>query len=99
MERLLCWEKIKGDGFAFENIINELLKAMFPLEQYIHTQETRDGGKDFICITKNEDTYWAECKNYTDNLALSDVAKTFVMAIAEDKNWQQRQRTKDCRRY
>ena len=84
MERLLCWEKIKGDGFAFENIINELLKAMFPLEQYIHTQETRDGGKDFICITKNEDTYWAECKNYTDNLALSDVAKTFVMAIAED---------------
>lgn len=84
MKRLLCWETIKGDGFAFENIINELLKVMFPLEQYTHTQETRDGGKDFICITKNADTYWAECKNYTDDLALSDVAKTFVMAIAED---------------
>lgn len=84
MNRLLCWEKIQGNGIAFENIIKELLKVMFPLEKYIHTQETRDGGKDFVCITQNAEHYWAECKNYSDNLALSDIAKTFVMAIAED---------------
>lgn len=83
-KRLLCWEKIQGDGIAFENVIQELLKVMFPLEKYKHTKETRDGGKDFVCIMQNAEHYWAECKNYSDNLALSDVAKTFVMAIAED---------------
>lgn len=84
MDRLLCWKKIQGDGLSFENIIKELLKVMFPLEKFKHTKETRDGGKDFVCITQNTESYWAECKNYSDNLALSDVAKTFVMAIAED---------------
>ncbi len=83
-KRLLCWEKIQGNGIAFEFIIQKLLKVMFPLEKYQHTKETRDGGKDFVCITQNTDHYWAECKNYSANLALSDVAKTFVMAIAED---------------
>lgn len=84
MKRLLCWDKIKGDGNTFEAIIEELLHAMFPQEEYVHTQQTRDGGKDFVCITKNAESYWAECKNYTDALATSDIAKTFVMAIAED---------------
>ena len=84
MDRLQCWEDIIGDGFAFEDIIDELLKVMFPTEKYVHTKKTRDGGKDFVCITQNHEEYWAECKNYESNLATSDVAKTFVMAIAED---------------
>ncbi|MDE6664337.1 MAG: restriction endonuclease, partial [Lachnospiraceae bacterium] len=84
MNRLLCWQKIEKDGYAFEQIIEELLKVMFPLEEYTHTPKTRDGGKDFVCITKSSDEYWAECKNYSDALATSDIAKTFVMAIAED---------------
>lgn len=84
MNRLQCWEDIIGNGFAFENIIEELLKVMFPTEKYTHTIKTRDGGKDFVCITQNNEKYWAECKNYSSPLATSDVAKTFVMAIAED---------------
>ncbi|MBD5555313.1 MAG: hypothetical protein HDQ95_08260 [Roseburia sp.] len=84
MSRLQCWKDIIGDGFAFEDIIGELLKVMFPTEKYTHTIKTRDGGKDFVCITQNQEKYWAECKNYTSPLATSDVAKTFVMAIAED---------------
>lgn len=84
MNRLQCWEDIIGDGFAFEGIIEELLKMMFPTEKYTHTKQTRDGGKDFVCITQNQEEYWAECKNYESNLATGDVAKTFVMAIAED---------------
>lgn len=85
-KRLACWESISGDGSAFENIVKKLLKAMFPFEDYVHTQKTRDGGKDFICITKKSSKYWAECKNYSSSLATSDVAKTFVMAIAEHVN-------------
>lgn len=84
MKRLQCWEDIIGDGFAFEDIVKELLKVMFPTEKFTHTIKTRDGGKDFVCITQNQEKYWAECKNYTSRLATSDVAKTFVMAIAED---------------
>jgi len=83
------WKPIKSNGLEFENLINDLLKLMFPDNEFKHTKETRDGGKDFILITSNESTkknlenkVWAECKNYEDKLATSDIAKTFVMAIA-----------------
>jgi len=83
------WTPIKSNGLEFEYLINDLLKSMFPDNEFMHTKETRDGGKDFILITSNKSTkkklenkVWAECKNYEDKLATSDIAKTFVMAIA-----------------
>lgn len=82
--RLSIWDEIKSDGKEFENIIEKLLKAMFPLRTYTKTQDTRDGGVDFYCISKNNEKLWAECKNYSTNIATSTIAKTLVMAVAED---------------
>ncbi len=67
------------NGEIFENIIETLLKEMFPDLQWIPTHTTNDGNKDFWAA-KYDEIYWAECKNYASNLELKIIAPTLVMA-------------------
>lgn len=68
-------------GIAFENVIEQLIKAMFPTEEWRRTQESHDEKRDFV-NPKDEslpDQKWAECKNYNENLSINTIAPTLVM--------------------
>lgn len=67
------------DGQLFEDIIEILLKEMFPGLEWVPTHTTNDGNKDFWAV-KYDEIYWAECKNYALNLELKIVAPTLIMA-------------------
>lgn len=67
------------NGKIFEDIIEILLKEMFPDLEWTPTHITNDGNKDFWAAKCNE-IYWAECKNYSPNIELKIVAPTLVMA-------------------
>ena len=69
----------KHDGSIFEKIVEVLLEEMFPNLEWIPTQTTNDGNKDFWANYRGE-TYWAECKNYAASLELKVIAPTLVMA-------------------
>ena len=44
------------------------------------TKSSHDGNKDFWAIDEANEVWWAECKNYTPNIALTQLAPTLVMA-------------------
>lgn len=57
--------KWKGsNGQAFEGLVGELLKQMYPNYNFKHTEYSHDGGKDFYAMGENNtsDTIWVEAK-------------------------------------
>lgn len=73
-------------GIIFEDLIEELLVAMYPEEVWRRTAKSHDGKKDFVYP---EDEYlpdqkWAECKNYQSNVSLNIIAPTLIMGAIEN---------------
>ena len=68
------------DGLKFENLVESLLCEMYPeIGGWGRTKKTHDGSRDFFAQIQDK-LMWAECKNYKDNIALSVIAPTLVMA-------------------
>ena len=69
-------------GVQFEILVAYLLKYMFEDDELVFrsTKSSHDGNKDFWAIDGANEVWWAECKNYTPNIALTQLAPTLVMA-------------------
>lgn len=79
------WKNAKGK--SFENLVNDLLKCMFPNISFKQTSYVHDGGKDFYSIGNScEETIWVEAKNYNNHLELSKFSNTFIMADISEIN-------------
>lgn len=74
----------KYSGIAFEDLIEELLSLMYG-KKWLRTPKTHDGNRDFY-LNINNNTLWAECKNYRDHISLKTLAPTLVMAQICDAN-------------
>lgn len=69
-------------GIQFELLVEYLLSQMFSQEElsFKNTKLSHDGNKDFWAIDNLDEVWWAECKNYAPNIALTQLAPTLVMA-------------------
>ena len=74
--------KISNKGIMFEILVERLLAFMFDKCNIIFqgTKPSHDGSKDFWAIDEANDVWWAECKNYTPNISLTQLAPTLIMA-------------------
>lgn len=70
--------RIIRDGLAFEDLVECILQIEYN-QQWIRTPRSHDNNRDFH-LTTPEYTYWAECKNYNNVIALDTIAPTLVMA-------------------
>lgn len=68
-------------GIALEDLVEQLIKAMFPNEKWRRTQKSYDEKRDFVYPQDETfpDQKWAECKNYNENLSINTIAPTLVM--------------------
>ena len=71
-----------NQGIQFEVTVECLLNQMFYEKQlfFQNTKLSHDGSKDFWAIDETNEVWWAECKNYTPNIALTQLAPTLIMA-------------------
>lgn len=69
-------------GVQFEVLVEHLLNQIFYEEELLfqNTKLSHDGNKDFWAIDTANEVWWAECKNYTPSIALTQLAPTLVMA-------------------
>lgn len=69
-------------GIQFEVLIECLLKYKYSEDDlsFQKTKLSHDGNKDFWAIDNTNKLWWAECKNYTPNISLTQLAPTLVMA-------------------
>lgn len=69
-------------GIQFELLVESLLNHIFYDEDLLfhNTKLSHDGNKDFWAIDEANEVWWAECKNYSSNIALTQLAPTLVMA-------------------
>lgn len=68
------------DGEKFEELVSDLLEKMYPdTGSWNPTATTHDGSRDYYTQIQDR-LLWAECKNYSNNIALSTIAPTLVMA-------------------
>ena len=79
---------LENKGIRFEDLIEKLIRAMFPGEKWRRTGKSYDGKKDFVFPAEESlpDQKWAECKNYKSNLSLNVIAPTLIMGAIEDIN-------------
>lgn len=82
------WSEFKADGLLFENLIEELLNAMYPGQKFYKTKQTHDGNRDFECyvpfLEDAQTKIWMECKYHTtDALPIHDISMTLLMAYIE----------------
>lgn len=86
------WKDIMSGGNAkglkFENLVEDLLKEMFPSLSWGRTKQTRDGKKDFTISIPipgigGSNTFWVECKNHSDRISIDTLSPTLVMATIE----------------
>lgn len=82
------WENFKSNGKyngeEFENLIEEILTIMYG-RRWKRTSKTHDGNRDFF-LNMNNETLWAECKNYENSISLKTLSPTLVMAQVCDAN-------------
>lgn len=73
-------------GIIFENLIENLIKAMFPQEKWRRTGVSHDGKRDFVYPADENllDKKWAECKNYSEKLSINTIAPTLVMGAIKN---------------
>jgi len=74
-------ENNRFNGQKFEDFIQQIL-PIISKGNWIQTLKTRDGAKDFYKEEENLIS-WAECKLHRQNLPLTQIASTLVMAINE----------------
>lgn len=77
-------QKAKRNGILFEDLVEHLLEIKYGCK-WIRTPKSHDNNRDFY-LTTDEFSYWAECKNYKDAIALDTIAPTLVMAQIFDVN-------------
>ncbi|MCI8979759.1 MAG: hypothetical protein HFE52_03720 [Clostridia bacterium] len=91
--RRLNWENIvRSDGGSttrgtkFEDLIENLLTAMYGEKMWRRTQASHDGKKDFAAPYEycGRDTHWAECKNYDVRISINTLSPTLVMSAIEN---------------
>lgn len=70
------------DGKKFEELIKRILDLEYGEGNWKDTGATWDGSRDFEWHTS--DFYkWAECKNYSSNIALNVISNTLIMAMID----------------
>lgn len=74
----------KGNGIEFENLVKCLLVSMYGKEWTV-TGGSHDNNRDFWLYLENQHL-WAECKNYSDTIAMNILAPTLVMAQIYEVN-------------
>mgnify|MGYP002510910409 CR=1 FL=1 len=69
-------------GIMFEHLVEKLLASMFDNSSLVfnRTKASHDGSKDFWAIDEDNNVWWAECKNFTPNISLTQLAPTLIMA-------------------
>ena len=67
----------KGNGIEFENLVNCLLVSMYG-KKWKGTGGSHDNNRDFWLYSENQHL-WAECKNYSNTIAMNILAPTLVM--------------------
>lgn len=69
-------------GIQFEVLVECLLKHKYYNDNlsFQKTKLSHDGNKDFWAFDDTNELWWAECKNYSSNIALTQLAPTLVMA-------------------
>ena len=77
-------QKATRNGILFEDLVEHLLEIKYGCK-WIRTPKSHDNNRDFY-LTTDEFSYWAECKNYKDTIALDTIAPTLVMAQIFDVN-------------
>lgn len=79
-----CDGNEKGNGIEFENLINCLLVAMYK-KKWKGTGGSHDNNRDFWLYSESQHL-WAECKNYSNTIAMNILAPTLVMAQIYEVN-------------
>lgn len=74
----------KGNGIEFENLVNCLLVSMYGKKWEV-TGGSHDNNRDFWLYFENQHL-WAECKNYSNTIAMNILAPTLVMAQIYEVN-------------
>lgn len=79
------WKEFKADGLLFEDLIEELLNAVYPGQKFYKTKQTHDGNRDFEyfvpLLEGSQSKIWLECKYHTSHaLPIHDVSMTLLMA-------------------
>lgn len=74
----------KGNGIEFENLVNCLLVSMYG-KKWKDTGGSHDNNRDFWLYSENQHL-WAECKNYSNTIAMNILAPTLVMAQIYEVN-------------
>lgn len=72
-------------GIAFEDVVEQLIRAMFPKEKWRRTPKSHDEKRDFVYPQDETlpERKWAECKNYNENLSINTIAPTLVMGAID----------------
>lgn len=77
-----------NDGQLFEQLCLNLLKFMYPNEEWHQTSSSWDGKKDFYADINvggiSQIKCWAECKCHTDNLSIDVISSTLVVGTLEN---------------
>ncbi|MDR2728856.1 MAG: ATP-binding protein [Chitinispirillales bacterium] len=74
-------------GQLFEYIVEYLLENLFGKKiKFKATKASYDGSKDFWAVDEQFKLWWAECKNYSDNISLTQLAPTLFMAELNEVN-------------
>ena len=79
----------QNKGVQFEVVVEQLLKVFFLKNglKFTGTKLTHDGSKDFWGIDNFQKLWWVECKNYADNISLTHLAPTLIMAELHDSSY------------
>lgn len=77
--------QVPNKGILFENLVEQLLTAMFPMESWRRTQQSHDKKRDFVFPAEEylPEKKWAECKNFSKSLSINVIAPTLIMAAIE----------------
>lgn len=77
--------QVPNKGILFEDLVEKLLVAMFPVGSWRRTPQSYDKKRDFVFPAEEylPEKKWAECKNYSKNLSLNVIAPTLIMAAIE----------------
>lgn len=73
-------------GILFEDLVEKIISAMFPMHPWRRTIKSHDGKRDFV-YPQNEflpEQKWAECKNYESHISLNVIAPTLIMGAIEN---------------
>ena len=80
---------VANKGQQFEIVVEELLHILFEDQDlsFTPTKMSYDGSKDFWSIDDSYKLWWVECKNYRENISLTQLAPTLFMADLHEASY------------